>query len=220
MFDGFIRDWACWTPRAAALVTPERTVSYARFDAEIDRLGAGLIGLGVAPRSPGVVAIALETPHLQLLAMCALARLGVASAPSGDPGADLRLADRDHATGPPPLRVTREWLAETLSTPTAPLPALELDADAVGRVMLSSGTTRTPKRIGMSWRRIEIANFAALRTYGIGKTGAYIPSPDPSRCWASAPASAPGASAASSPAACHPTSWSAGSRPCPPVSPV
>lgn len=174
MFDGYIRDWARWTPRAPAVIAPGRTVTYGPFDAEIDRLGRGLAVLGVAPDS-GVVSISLESPYHQLLAMCALARLGVASSPSGDPAADLLLTDRDAAAGPTPLRITREWLAQTLSTPAQPLPVVRLDPDTIGRVMLSSGTTRVPKRVGMSWRRIEIANLAMLRTYGAGKSGAYIP---------------------------------------------
>src|SRR5688572_15512928 len=110
MFDGFIRDNAHWTPRAPAVVTTTGLVTYAQFNADIDRLGAGLAGLGVGPAS-GVVAIALESPYLQLAAMCALARLGVPSSPSSDPAADLRLTDRDFEGGPPPLRVAREWLA-------------------------------------------------------------------------------------------------------------
>jgi acyl-CoA synthetase (AMP-forming)/AMP-acid ligase II len=173
MFDGFIRDNAHWTPRAPAVITAARVVSYAQFDADIDRLGAGLAGLGVGPGS-GVVSIALESPYLQLAALCALARLGVPSSPSGDPAADLRLTDRGAEAGAP-LHVTREWLAATLAAEPRPLPVVELDPVTVGRVMLSSGTTRAPRRVGMSWRRIEIGNFAALRTYGAGKTGTYIP---------------------------------------------
>ena len=175
MFDGFIRDNARWTPRAPAVITPGRIVTYAQFDAEVDRFGGGLAAMGVGPAS-GVVSISMEHAYHQLLAMCALARLGVASSPSTDPGADLRLSDREPAAdGPPPLSISREWLAQTLSAPARPLPALELDPDAIGRVMLSSGTTRVPKRIGMSWRRIEIGNFTSLRTYGIGQTSTYIP---------------------------------------------
>jgi acyl-coenzyme A synthetase/AMP-(fatty) acid ligase len=173
MFDGFIRDNAHWTPRAPAVITTARVVTYAQFDADIDRLGAGLAGLGVGPGS-GVVSIALESPYLQLVAMCALARLGVPSSPSSDPAADLRLTDRDAEAGAP-LHVTREWLAAALAAESRPLPVVELDPAALGRVMLSSGTTRVPRRVGMSWRRIEIGNFASLRTYGAGKTGTYIP---------------------------------------------
>ncbi|HEY0648715.1 class I adenylate-forming enzyme family protein [Phenylobacterium sp.] len=161
MFDGFIRDKAHWTPRAPAVVLPSGPISYARFDADINRLGGRLADLGIGPAT-GVVAIALESPYLRLAALCALARLGVASATAADPGADLRLTDR--VIGP-----------SVLAAPPRPLPALELEPDAIGRVMLSSGTTAVPKRVGMSWRRIEIGNFATLRTYGAGRTGTYIP---------------------------------------------
>ena len=68
MFDGFIRDHACWTPRAPAVILPGRQVSYAQFDADIDRLGAALADRGVGP-GIGVVAVALESPYLQLAAM-------------------------------------------------------------------------------------------------------------------------------------------------------
>lgn len=161
MFDGFIRDHARWTPRAIAVVVPGRAVSYAAFDADIDRLGRGLQAMGVGPAT-GVVAVGLSDPYLQFVAIAALARLGVASSPAHDPAADLRLEDAAS-------------LATYLARPAPPLPQLELDPDAVGRVMLSSGTTRTPRRVGMSWRRIEIGNFATLRTFACGKAGTFVP---------------------------------------------
>ena len=58
MFDGYIRDHARWSPRATAVFLPGRRVSYAEFDAEIDRLGAALAGLGLGPHS-GVVSVAI-----------------------------------------------------------------------------------------------------------------------------------------------------------------
>lgn len=173
MFDGYIRDNAHWTPRAPAVITPGRAFSYAQFNADIDRLAAGLQSLGVTPEV-GVVSVSVESPYVQVVATVALARLGVASSPSGDPAADLRLSDRDLPEGPPLLRVTAEWIAAALAAAHHPLPQLELPPEGLGRVMLSSGTTRHPKRIGMSWRRIEINNFATLRTYGAGKTGTYV----------------------------------------------
>lgn len=159
MFDGYIRDHARWTPRAPAVVTPAGAISYARFDADVERVAGHLARQGVSPAS-GVVAIAVDHAYIHLAAMAALARLGVASAPAADPGADLALTD----LGPDPLA----------GEPRA-APVLRLDLDAIGRVMLSSGTTAVPKRVGMSWRRIEIGNHATLRTYGAGRTGAYIP---------------------------------------------
>jgi non-ribosomal peptide synthetase component E (peptide arylation enzyme) len=47
MFDGWIRDFARWTPRAPAVVGPSRAMSYAELDADIDRFGAALPELGV-----------------------------------------------------------------------------------------------------------------------------------------------------------------------------
>ncbi|MDZ4373702.1 MAG: AMP-binding protein [Phenylobacterium sp.] len=175
MFDGFIRDNAAWTPRAPAVITPERRYSYATFDADIDRLGVALAARGVGPAS-GVVAVAVAHPYWQLLAIAALARLGACGSPGADPGADLRLADRDDiGDGAPVLRLTANDFAGILSAPRRPLPQLELDDSALGHVMLSSGTTRTPRRVGLTWRRLEAGNHANLRSYAAGKAGTWAP---------------------------------------------
>ena len=42
VIDAYVRDYARWTPRAPAVVIPGRAVSYAEFDADIDRCGASL----------------------------------------------------------------------------------------------------------------------------------------------------------------------------------
>lgn len=164
MFDGFIRDWAHWTPRAPAVVTPAGAVAYGRLDADIDRIGRRLLDLGVAPQSGAVAAVEMESAYLELATLCALARLGLASAPAADGAADLALADHD-ALGA--LVIGRDVLAAD----SRPLPALELDVDAVGRVSL----TVSGHRVGASWRALEVANFANLRTWAAGRTGTLIP---------------------------------------------
>lgn len=175
MFDGFIRDNAAWTPRATAVVTNERRYSYAALDADVDRLGAAFAELGVGPAS-GVVAVGLTSPYLQLVALAAVARLGACGAPGSDPGADMRITDRpgDHE-GPRQHVLTPDRLDEILATTPTRLPQLELDLDALGQVLLSSGTTRSPRRIGLTWRRLEIGNYANLRSYAAGRAGTWIP---------------------------------------------
>src|SRR3954467_1368929 len=92
MFDEAIRDHAHLTPRAPAVIAAPRTWSYAEFNADIDRFGAALTALAIIP--PGaVVSICLETAYLNYVALAALARLRIASAPYNDPGADLRLVE-------------------------------------------------------------------------------------------------------------------------------
>ncbi|MCW5760471.1 MAG: AMP-binding protein, partial [Phenylobacterium sp.] len=175
MFDAHVRDHAHWSPRAPAVVTPARTVSYAEFDADIDRCGAALAELGVTPAS-GVVSVLVDDPYLLLLVLAALARLGVVSSPHNDDAADLRLTDAGGAAPAPPATfLTREWQAAMFARAAVPLPAPDPDPDAVGRVMLSSGTTRTPRRVGLTWRNLEARNAANLHAYGAGRTGAWLP---------------------------------------------
>lgn len=176
MFDSYVRDHASWTPRATAVFLPARQVSYAEFNADIDRFGAGLAALGVGAQS-GVVSVGVIDPYLQYLATAALSRLGVPSAPANDEGADLSLADEDrpHAGGPPLVALSRDWMRATLAAEPYPLPNLLRDPLALGRVMLSSGTTRAPRRVGLTWRRLELGNHATLHEYCAGKHGTWIP---------------------------------------------
>ncbi len=176
MFDSYIRDHASWTPRATAVFLPGRQVSYAQFNADIDRFGSGLADRGIT-RDSGVVSVAIADPYLQYLAAAALSRLDVCSAPAADDGADLRLTD--HATpgahGPPSLPLSGDWIAATLAAEPRPLPNLLRDPLALGRVMLSSGSTRAPRRVGLTWRRLEVGNHTTLHTYCSGKLGTWIP---------------------------------------------
>ena len=179
MFDAYVRDFALLTPRAPAVITPHHRVSYSEFDADIDRLGRGLAGLGIGPAT-GVVAVACDDPYLQYLVIAALARLGVASSPGHDTASDLRLTDSapDAETDGRFARVvhlSRAELAAMRAAPCDPLPRLELDPLAIGRVMMSSGTTRAPRRVGLTWRRLADGNHATLHTYGAAKAGTWVP---------------------------------------------
>jgi acyl-CoA synthetase (AMP-forming)/AMP-acid ligase II len=166
MLDGFVRDWASWTPRAPAVVTPAGAVSYDRLDADVDRLGARLLALGLAPQTGRVVAVAMRSAYLEMVTLAALARIGVASAPGTDAAADAVVTD-DLATGGQVLIVGRD----VLDAPAAPLPRLDLDLDASGRISL----TRGGRRLVQSWRELERANFANLRTWAAGRTGVFLP---------------------------------------------
>lgn len=149
MFDGFIRDKAHWTPRAPAVITPAGAVAYGRLDADVDRIGHRLLALGLAPQGGALVAVSLESAYLELATLAALARLGLASTPAADSQADRILTEAD---------VPRD----VLSAEPHPLPQLELDLDAPGRGR-------------QTWRQIETANFAVLRTLAAGRTGAFVP---------------------------------------------
>jgi acyl-coenzyme A synthetase/AMP-(fatty) acid ligase len=169
MFDRPIRDFAQWTPRAPAVVTPTRTVGYAAFNADIDRIGAALFDLGVRPEV-GVVSLEINDVYLHRAILCALARLGVVSSPQGDDVADLKLVvppiGQAGRAGPGRLILTRDWAADVLAHPHHPLPILNSDPDRVVRVMLSSGTTAKPKRVATTWRRAEAITLANFSVYG------------------------------------------------------
>ncbi|WP_293677374.1 class I adenylate-forming enzyme family protein [uncultured Phenylobacterium sp.] len=172
MFDAYIRDHASWNPRAPAVLLPRREVSYAELDADVDRLGGWLAAQGLTP-GVGAVSVAVADAYEQYVATAALSRLAIASAPAADDGADLRLVDHPPAEpgGPPRLEISRDWRA---AEPRR-LPALLPDPDALGRVMLSSGTTRTARRVALSWRRLDLGNYATLHQYCAGKLGAWTP---------------------------------------------
>ena len=174
MFDAFVTFRARRQPRAAAIITPDRRVSYAEFDADVSRLAAALRAAGVAPSS-GAVSIQVGDPYLRAGLILALARLRVVSTPSHDSRADLVLCQDMGGDEPNVVHLTPDWLQATLSAEPEPVASPGVDPDAVGRILLSSGTTRTPKRVPLSWRMIEANVRNAAATYGAGKTGLWAP---------------------------------------------
>ena len=179
MFDTYVRDHAHVSPRAPAVITPARTYAYAELNADIDRFGGAIAELGLLSRDD-VVSVCLDDPYLNLVMIAALARLRVATSPFNDAGAALRLVgDRPGAgtDSPGPRRVvlTRDWVAIVRAAEPRPLPILPIDPQAIGRVMLSSGTTRTPRRIDMTWRRMQAIALANMCSRGAGMHGTWVP---------------------------------------------
>lgn len=179
MFDGFIRDHAHLTPRALAVITPASALTYAAFNADIDRFGAAVAELDIG-RQTNVVSIAMDDPVLTYVLMAAMARLRIPTSPFNDPDAEVRLIqDRSGAgtdsPGPRLITLTRDWIARVRVAPPTPLPILEIDPQAVGRVMLSSGTTRTPRRVAMTWARMQAINLANICGRGASLHGTWVP---------------------------------------------
>lgn len=175
MFAAHLAFQARQQPRALAVLTKTRRVTYAEFDADVTRFAAALLDLGVAPGQ--VVSLRFAHPYLQYLSLMAAGRIGVATAPSYDSRADLRLTDVADPDAPRlrTLMLERPWIADVLAAPLPPLPAFDFDPQGLGRVMLSSGTTRVPRRVGLSWRRLEAAISGALTAYAQGMMGVWIP---------------------------------------------
>jgi hypothetical protein len=201
---------------------PAAQVSYAEFDADIDRFGAGLVALGLGPES-GVVSVAIAEPYIQYLATAALARLDIASSPANDDGADLRLIDHDApprqeggAEGTPRLSLSRDWIVATLAAEPRPLPNLLRDPLKIGRVMLSSTAARTPRRVGFTWRRIEIGSHLTLHSYCAGKLGTWIPLAGIDSMMGLSLVMGAWSVGAAAANAIPRATWAAGWRPCPP----
>src|SRR4051812_39387672 len=126
MFDAHLAFRARQQPRAIAVITAAGQVTYADFDADVTRLGRGLLELGIAPAQ--TVSIQVANSYLQYVALLALGRIGVASAPSYDAAADLALSDSPEnvpieSDGLMPVqRLSREWLHAMYAAEPAPLP--------------------------------------------------------------------------------------------------
>lgn len=168
MFDRPIRDFAHWTPRAPALILPNRRVGYAEFNADIDRMGRALFDIGVRPER-GITSLRVSSAYLNRVMLCALARLGVISSPKEDDAADLKLVlvseDQPAVAGDDAINLDMGWVDDALKAPHRPLPILYPDADAVVRVQLSSGTTKQAKRVAVTWRRTESITLGNISIY-------------------------------------------------------
>ncbi len=173
MFDAFVAFQARMQPRAMAILSPERQSTYAELDADVNRFANGLTALGVTP-ADGVISID-EGNYLKCVIVLALARMGIASSPGNDEAADILISDRDRPGPPRGLWLTDEWVAATLASDAQRFTAPPKAPDMLGRVMLSSGTTKTPRRVGLSWRMVDAGVRSVAATYGAGRAGRWIP---------------------------------------------
>jgi acyl-CoA synthetase (AMP-forming)/AMP-acid ligase II len=172
MFDASLAFRAHVQPRALAVVTPRRRVSYAEFDADVNRYALGLAELGIGPAS-GSVAVEELTGYRRVVLLMALARLGVATTVPADLRADLRLTEKAGAAQAGIVRLERDWIARIEAAAPVAVPSAPRDPDGLARVLLSSGSTGEPKRVPLSWRRMEVGGLNALTAYASGKLGVW-----------------------------------------------
>lgn len=172
MFDAYVAFQARMRPTAFALITPQRWATYAELDADVDRFAGGLRELGVT-RERGVVSIRIGNDYLTHVVLLALARLGVVSSPFDDPSPDLQLVAGE-AAEPHQLALTTDWIAETFRAEPRPVIPVRCGLDELGRVMLSSGTTRTARRVPRTWRMLEGNTRTCALTYCANKPGRWV----------------------------------------------
>lgn len=165
MFDAYIAYHARLTPAAPAIVTPDRTLSFARMDADIDRMTAALDALTVA--ADQAVAVDVADEYARWLVIHALARRGVATAPAADTPSRTRIADVRTTGAEPALLLDAARVAAILRAPARSAPRARIDPHALGRVLRSSGTTGEEKRIAMSWRRLDLSIRNSFVAYGM-----------------------------------------------------
>lgn len=169
MFDAYVAFQAKLRPTAFALITPQRWATYAEINADVDRMAAGLAARDVH-RGRGVVSIRIANDYLAHVVFLALARLGVVSSPFDDPSPDLAIVARD-AGDPGELALSDDALAAIFDAEPRPVTPVRVGPDERVRVMLSSGTTRTARRVPRTWRMLEGNTRTCALTYCAGKPG-------------------------------------------------
>jgi 2,3-dihydroxybenzoate-AMP ligase len=162
MFEVYVRHHARLQPHAPAIIVPAGAISFARLDADVTRAAVMLRALDAGPDRP--VAVAIDDFYLNWVVILALARLGVPSSPGLDAGCPVRVSQHvgDNAT----LHIGEREIAAML---TGPVPAFDVPAaapDALGRILPSSGTTGSEKRVALSWRMIEASIRNVPVAYG------------------------------------------------------
>ena len=173
MFDAHLTFIARTRPRALAVLTPRRRVTYAEFDADIDRYAAGLRDLGVTPER-GIASVATPSTYRRLVLTMALARLGVTSTAGTDMRADMRITERGGGDEASVIRMTADWISRIEAATPVPVASAPRDLDGVARIYLSSGTTRAPRRVPSTWRRMEAGSLNAITAYAGGKQGLWV----------------------------------------------
>lgn len=157
------------TPHDIAVAFGQQEVSYGEFARDIERatrqLAARLSG------SAGLAMVALSHPYLHWVLTIALGRAGLCTVSSFDPGAEIGLVKPDlvlvDAQAPRLdgrfVTADEEWIGlggEALPPFADPV----LRADAPARLVLSSGTTGTPKKVLLTHAHIQ----ARLQSIAVG----------------------------------------------------
>lgn len=162
MFGEVITYRARYQPDAAALETPQGPISYARFDADINRLVQAIAALGLSPRS--TVLISDSRPYIHWLIVFALERLGHVSVSDDAAGLTIGVVAVDAVFSEGPayagrarlvVQTTAQWLGQILSQPPAQPIETPRNPDDPVRIVTSSGTTGRPKAILLTRQALD-----------------------------------------------------------------
>lgn len=167
VFDNYIAFHARTKPEATAVVAVDGSVTFERFDHDINRAMFELIHLSAGPGESASVAVA--SPYLKWVLVLALARLGIATASSSDKGSKQLIGDGSKRSGEVTQMLDGAAIARIFGGSTKTIRRVRPDPQALARVLQSSGTTGEQKRVGMSWEVIDAAIRNAFVAYGAPK---------------------------------------------------
>jgi acyl-coenzyme A synthetase/AMP-(fatty) acid ligase len=162
-------------PGATAVAFGTTSITYAAFCRHIDNVTRRLQRCGLAAGTRLLVDV--PHPYLHWLVSIAAGRAGLVAA-SADAfagrndllallGTGVIVTDRDAGLPPEasPLIADEGWWEDEADAPPAVVSA-RVAPDAFARIIFSSGTTGTPKKIGLSYR--HCAELAKAQEFGLG----------------------------------------------------
>ncbi|MDI2113014.1 AMP-binding protein [Commensalibacter nepenthis] len=168
MYDRFIEHVSRISPNKEAMLSFDGSVTFAKMDADINRLAAAL--LEKLTPLPKVVAVSYQQMHPHWMFLMALSRIGVATASVAD---DSLIAAKEIAVLKPDLIISDaffdvetqakvvvldlDWYSQIVSGPEVQPLRFALDRDRVVRVAIAGGTSDKKRRIDFTASMIEAA---------------------------------------------------------------
>ena len=169
-----VLDWAERTPDRPAVVSADLVMTYAELADSVRRTAARLRGLGIRP---GRVVATRVRPELEAVLLLALLHEGAVSM-AGTPAVisaygseiDVLLGDRPHglpaaaSASPEVIDIDAAFLI-SLGAANSRIDTCPLPADAICRVVFSSGTTGSPKGVVFTVEILHARTAAARRNW-------------------------------------------------------
>ena len=166
MFDVFITYQARLQPDRNAVVTPGGSLTFGELDVMINRFARALAEVGIPGNA--IVAVRVGNAVTHWLVLLGLSRLGIASACAADAAASFRIDDQEPPEGGHVFYASDAWVSATWAGSGEAVSVGRLPVSGLGRVLLSSGTTGQPKRVGLDWAMIDANVRNAVLVYGGG----------------------------------------------------